>query len=301
MSERCEIATDPSTGRPILVAPERRGRPIHTVAGKDGADVCPFCPGAEASTPPERDAIRAPGTAPDQPGWTARAFPNLFPACAWHEVIAEGAAHRPQPGDLEPEVWADALRLWRRRIAFLEAQPGVRCAFLFKNVGREAGASIAHAHSQVLGLPMLPPRLEQELARCRNEGPIVLPELETAEREGRVVVAGRRHLAFCPRSPKLPFETWLAPRDPADRFDEAGDDEDLVAVLGGLFRAIDRAFGGPAFNLWLHRVPGVDFHWHFEAQPRTGYLAGLELGGDMYINSISGTEAARRLRDARTG
>jgi hypothetical protein len=54
----------------------------------------------------------------------------------------------------------------------------------------------------------------------------------------------------------------------------------------------------PAFNLWLHRVPGRRFHWHIELQPRTGQMAGLELGGDMYINSMPpevtvGTEAAR--------
>lgn len=298
MTDHCHVAEDPSTGRPILVAPERRARPILTVSGQDGADVCPFCPGAEARTPPERDAIRPDGSAPNGPGWIARAFPNLYPAAPWHEVVAEGPKHLPQPGDVEPRVWRQVLTLWRRRMAFFEQQDGVRCAFLFKNIGREAGASIAHAHTQIIGLSTLPPRLELELERCRTRGELVLPELDGADADGRVVYAGRRHVAFCPRQPKLPFETWLAPVDPDDVFDDARDDEDLVDVMWTLFRAVDLAFGGPAFNVWLHRVPGERFHWHFEAQPRTGYLAGLELGGDMYINSISGAEAATVLRDA---
>ena len=51
--------------------------------------------------------------------------------------------------------------------------------------------------------------------------------------------------------------------------------------------AFDRAFDRAPFNGWLHRVPRTSFHWHFEFQPRTGFLAGLELGGDMYINSVT--------------
>ena len=43
-------------------------------------------------------------------------------------------------------------------------------------------------------------------------------------------------------------------------------------------------------------MPRARFHWHFELQPRTGQLAGLELGGDMYINSISAVASAEKLR-----
>jgi hypothetical protein len=44
-------------------------------------------------------------------------------------------------------------------------------------------------------------------------------------------------------------------------------------------------------------MPRGRFHWHFELQPRTGQLAGLELGGDMYINSISAAASAENLRN----
>src|SRR5690606_30770660 len=125
--------------------------------------------------------------------------------------------------------------------------------------------------------------------------------LDGAEREGRVVVAGARHVAFCPRQSKLPFETWLAPLDPAAAFEDPDADEDLADLLSRLCKAVDRAFGGPPFNMWLHRVPRTRFHWHFELQPRVGQLAGLELGADAYINSVDGVEAAARLRAALEG
>ncbi len=292
------IVADSSTGRPVLIAPRRRDRPLHTTAGRDGADVCPFCPGAEAETPPEVDAIREPGTAKDRPGWRVRAFPNKFPAARWHEVIAEGAEHRMRPGDVAAAVWCDAFTLWRRRIAFMEAQEGVRSAFLFKNVGREAGASVAHCHSQLLGLPVLPPRLAIELEHVKRRGPLVLPELDDAEAEGRVAIAGERFVAVSPRRPRLPYETWLAPRDPEHAFEDPTHDGDFADVLRRLLRAVDVALGAPPLNTWLHRVGGEAFHWHFELQPRTGFIAGLELGGEVYINSFDPAECAARLREA---
>lgn len=288
------VLTDPTTGRPILMAPKRRQRP-HLTGRDSGEKTCPMCPGSEAETPTEVDAVRAEGSKPDHAGWTVRAVPNLYPAAPHHEVVVEGAEHEQLPSRLPPELWRDALTIHRRRIAHMEAQDDVRVAYLFKNVGHAAGASIAHNHTQILGLPMLPPRLELELSHSRDGCPHC-DEVRTAEAEGRVVVQGDHHIVLCPRAPKLPYETWLLPLDHGDDFLDHARGDDLARTLHGLFCALDRGLDEPPFNLFLHRVPGEDFHWHFEAQPRTGNLAGLELGGDMYINVIPGDESAARLR-----
>lgn len=297
-----QIVIDPCTGRPILVAPNRRDRPIHTVPDH-AHGACPFCPGQEHQTPPERDAIRTAGAA-DAPGWRVRAFENRYPATAWHEVFAEGPEHLTQPGALDTDLWCDVLALHRRRAMFFEAQRGVRCAFLFKNVGLLAGASIAHNHSQMLGLPMLPPRLDLELERQHRNGCEICRQLESAERDARLVARGAHHSILVPREPKLPHETWLVPHDHAadwlaPRSREIARDE--AEVLRKLYRAVATAFGDPPFNSWLHRVPGADFHWHVELQPRTGHLAALELGGDMYINAVTAEAAAARLRSGLVG
>lgn len=254
-----------------------------------------MCPGHEAETPPEVDAARAEGTEPDQPGWTVRAVPNLYPAAAAHEVVVEGAEHEMQPGRLSLATWEDALRVHRRRIVAIEAEPDVALAFLFKNVGPRAGASIAHNHTQIIGLPVVPPRLVLELAHSHGGCPHCA-EIEGAEAEGRVITKGEHHIALCPRAPKLPYETWLLPLDHGSDFLDERRGDDLARTLHALFGALDAALDDPPFNMFLHRVPGEDFHWHYEFQPRTGNLAGLELGGDMYINVIPGPESAARLR-----
>ncbi len=284
------IAVDPTTGRPILVAPQRRLRPLHTRDATLGP--CPFCPGEEHQTPPETDREG------DDSGWTVRGFPNLYPATPDHEVIVEGAAHETQPGRVPKAVWVDAFAVYRRRIEALESRPSVRCAFLFKNIGREAGASIAHNHSQLIGLPMVPPRLELLVERTRENCTFCI-EVEKAAGEHRMIAETRHFALLCPAAPKIPYETWLLPkRHDADFLAPSPEEaEDLAGIAARAFAAIDRAFDGPAFNVYLHRVRHEELHWHMELQPRTNYLAGLELGGDMYINSISGVEAAARLKD----
>jgi UDPglucose--hexose-1-phosphate uridylyltransferase len=286
---------DPTTGRPILLAPRRQQRPMHTGPHANRA-ACPFCAGNERETPPEVAAVRPPHTQPDGPGWTARAFPNKYPANAHHEVIAEGGEHSEQPTELGVAVWRDSLQLCRDRVRALEARTGVACAYWFKNVGASAGASIAHNHSQLLGLPELPPRLELErrtahaLARCPW-----CATLARAEAEQRLVFRSAQHAVVVPDPPKLPHETWLLPVQCDDDF-LATDLDSLAHALHALFVAIAHGLQRPAFNLWLHRVPRERFHWHFELQPRTGQMAGLELGGDMYINAVPAATSAQRLR-----
>ena len=127
---------DPTTGRAILVAPQRQSRPMHTGRNKV-SDRCPFCAGHEADTPPTVDAVES----HDGAGWLARAFANKYPAAALHEVVAEGPGHAEHPAELDVASLRAAVELWLRRIRALERDHGVACAYLFKNVGSRAGAS----------------------------------------------------------------------------------------------------------------------------------------------------------------
>ncbi|MCB9878349.1 MAG: DUF4931 domain-containing protein [Planctomycetes bacterium] len=302
--EQPRTVVDPTTGRPILMAPLRQKRPMHTGQRKVDA-ACPFCSGNEAATPPAVDTERDDDVQDDVPGWIARAFPNLYPANLHHEVIAEGAEHKEHPSELDAATWARCVALWQRRVRAMEARPGVACAFLFKNVGAFAGASIAHNHSQVLGLDALPPRVELEREMQRRAGRCLwCATLHTAEDEQRLVWRDAGFAIVAPEPPKLPNETWLLPTRCDSDF-LAAEPDALGAALARWFGAIGTALDQPPCNFWLHQVPATlrgaeTFHWHFELQPRTGQLAGLELGGDMYINSVPATRTAERLRAALT-
>jgi galactose-1-phosphate uridylyltransferase len=47
-------------------------------------------------------------------------------------------------------------------------------------------------------------------------------------------------------------------------------------------------------NAWLHDGP----HWHLELFPRTGRLAGLELGAGVYIDAVAPEATAAELAKA---
>ncbi len=295
MTDQPRILYDRGTKRPILMSPGRLHRPRNTGETDDGETGCPFCEGHETRTTEEVDAIRQPGSQANTPGWTARAFPNLYPAAAFHEVIAEGCRHTAHPTELNAEELRDCLQLYRRRIAAAEAQPGIECAFLFKNVGAKADSSIEHNHSQLLGLPVLPPRLVSERQANLDGGNCLhCEEIESAEREGRVIVQTNQHILLSPSTPKLPYEAWLLPIAHGDDFHTDTQDEDLVQAFALSYQAIAQGFARGPFNSFLHRIPGADFHWHIEFQPREGQVAALELGGDMYINAVTPPESVQR-------
>ena len=98
-----ELRRNPVSGKLVIVAPGRAARP--QVDGLRGAPrrwpsrpappaVCPFCAGNESLTPPEIEARRPEGGAPDSPGWTLRVVPNKYPALAGrHEVIVWSPDH----------------------------------------------------------------------------------------------------------------------------------------------------------------------------------------------------------------
>ncbi len=85
------LRQDPLTGRWVIVAAKRQGRPNdfkndqgrnaeqsqHLNIRKD----CDFCPGQESSTPAEVMAVGRPECQPpNSPGWRVRVFPNKYPA-----------------------------------------------------------------------------------------------------------------------------------------------------------------------------------------------------------------------------
>jgi UDPglucose--hexose-1-phosphate uridylyltransferase len=102
-----EIRIDQLTGLRTILAPGRAARPDGFGAGgqgegddRQGPSECPLCEGREEQTPPEVYAVRPGGGAPDTPGWTSRAVPNLYPAL----VPGDGEADGGGPGAASGEA-----------------------------------------------------------------------------------------------------------------------------------------------------------------------------------------------------
>ena len=70
-----------------------------------------------------------------------------------HAATTTAASHQ-----LDDEHAAELMFVLKRRLAEHAALPFVRYTQVIVNHGREAGASVAHPHGQILGLPFVPER-----------------------------------------------------------------------------------------------------------------------------------------------
>ena len=191
--------------------------------------------------------------------------------------------HSPQHdrslADLGDEQLALVARAWReRRLAEPEGY-----LFAFVNEGREAGASLLHTHSQLVWLREPPPAVTAE----RNLDRLLA---------GEVVLEAQGIAAVCPPAGRVPYEVVVAPREAETG---AFSSELLPAALASVaevIRRLRRLVGACPLNVCLHEGP----RWHLELIPRLTTLAGLELGGSIYVNPVDPGDAAAQLRAAVT-
>lgn len=330
-------------GDPVVVAAGRATRPRSaashdavtdgtTVTGSPAAqhdESCPFCTGNEAQTPPEVDAVRPDGSAPDTPGWRARIVPNLYPAFSpdepggdWagallhqhrgargrHEVAIHSPDHVGSLARLSPEALATALGLWQRRLD-AHRDEGWTSTVLAVNEGREAGASLAHPHAQLFATDTVPVALADELARQRDwfddHGRALLGDVVTAEADGpRAVDRVGDLVAWSPYWAQVPYEVWIgaaAPDGDGGRFAASPRTDELAVLLGRVCRRIAAVAGDPALNVVLRDPPHEGSRstwWHVRVLPRTSIAAGWELASGIRIVTVAPEDAAAHLRDA---
>src|ERR1700761_53348 len=184
-----EFRRDPLHNTWVVFAPERQRRPQdYAPAVLQNAGLDPFAEGNERLTPPEVFALRKEKTKPNEPGWRVRVVPNRYPAlriegqlewtpaglydrvtgiCA-HEVIIETPDAKTALEDLTIGGMAEVFASYRERILDLDKDSRFQHIYVFKNYGPSAGASLAHAHSQLVALPIVPPLVEAKLARAHD-------------------------------------------------------------------------------------------------------------------------------------
>ena len=186
--------------------------------------------------------------------------------------------------ETEVEAVATALHA-RREAALAEGFPYVQIVL---NEGRAAGSSLPHSHSQLFWLREPPPAVREELPRLERSSCGVCEILRQEKLE--IALRGEAVMLAAPAG-RAPYELVIAPRQHAAEPAE----EALVDAALLLREAIRRLWSveGPVpLNAWLH----TGGHWHLELVPRLTVFAGLELGAEIYVNSLPPAEAAERLR-----
>lgn len=315
---------DPITGVRTIIAEDRSRRPQDD-GSQASIDTCPFCYGAEQRTPKALATYPHPDIGNR---WAARVVTNRYPAVdvrigsgsdglndaevitGRHEVIIESPDHIASLTEVTGEQAVLVCNIYRDRLLASAGQADLESAFVFKNYGVQAGASLRHIHSQLVGLPLIPERLRQKLdgfaRHYKQHSTCICCEMITnARHDQRIVLERDGIVAMCPNASRFAYETWILPTRHASRYEAEADSSltCLSIVLREILRRMEAVLETPAYNYVIQTAPFDSkwkdhYHWHIEITPRNTMLAGFELGSGCYINTVFPDTAANRLRNA---
>ena len=330
-----EVRQDRTSGRWVIIAPERARRPSGLqLAGKSAVVVrkrppfdpdCPFCPGHEDRLP----GIIAETRIDHAPGWSVRVVPNKFPALqvsekakggdchvvaagyGFHEVIIESPRHNADlvsMTDLEIEA---AVSMYRDRSEQLIKRPGIEAVVLFRNHGRRGGGSQPHPHVQVIALGVVPPRLNSladwghryyvDKGRCATCDEILIE----SDDNSRVIENGKDFVVLVPFAAEHPCEIWIVPKQHQASFLELNESQcrELALLLRRTLRRLLRAREDPPYNFVIDsaaraQLQSPSLHWRLRIAPELTTWGGFELGAGMAINPSMPEDDAGLLRTA---
>jgi UDPglucose--hexose-1-phosphate uridylyltransferase len=323
-----DLRKDPTRGQWVLVRPPGGVEP-------PGAE-CPFCPGNEASTPPEIAAYRKEGSAPNSPGWQVRVIPEVDPyfRVEWElvregvgmydkitprgatELIIESPSHEDTPAGMGPDQLERVLWMYRDRLQDLKRDSKIRDILITRRYGMQ-GSRISHPYSRVTAIPVIFDDLRRELRESREyyqyKRRCLFCDILRQEQadDDRVVRLTPFFLVVVPYAARAPFETWILPRQHSCAYEALSPEAaaDLARLLTGYFGVLATGLGNPSFELSLHTAPNLGAkilqdEWATIADDYHWHLEivlqperATRVGG-IAVNEVPPEEAARRLREA---
>jgi UDPglucose--hexose-1-phosphate uridylyltransferase len=227
-----------------------------------------------------------------------------------HEVIIESPRHNTTMALCPVAHVQRILETYRHRFLEFYADPRVRHVIVFKNHGVEAGASQQHAHSQIVGIPIVPGQVVDRIGRAgrffAGSGHCLACTLVAQEREQacRIIAENSEFVAFIPHAALSPYHLWIFPKTHAACFSDqpAGTLPALAEVLHIVLAKVHGMLANPPFNLVVRSLGPAEndaahFHWYIAIVPRVNQTAGFEMGTGMYVNPSSPEACARALRE----
>lgn len=323
-----EIRSTTLSRNEILVAVERGFRPNDFKKPNSVKD-CPFCPGAEDRTP-QPEILRYKG---HDGKWIIRVVPNKFPALriegkprylvnslqsatilnahGAHEVLVETQLHDTNWAEYDDRMITTIFWAIQERIEDLYRDPEIGYLQVFKNYGEEAGASLRHEHTQIIGLPNPPQKIRHCMNRLEDysieHGQSIFQTLLDRSREDdRIVFENDHFVLLVPYEAKFPFEMWILPLEFTANFTSSKKFFTFLApVMAQAFRRLKKLFTElPPYNFFIDDAPHPKFRncnafycWQIHIVPRITKIAGFELASGYYINPSPPEQSAKLLRD----
>ena len=337
-----ELRKDYLLNRWVVIATERSRRPTDFAKPRaEGAktSVCPMCVGNENMTPPaimlylkENGKItktKDPQVGERQKNWLVRCIPNLYPAFSppkevgdetkifksesfvnavgHHEVLVETPNHSEHPADAQLSQLKLVINAYIDRLKELSEKPYVKYVSIFRNYGQEAGASLSHAHSQIIATPIIPTTIQEELAASKtfydaHKKCVFCDLIEKESKSPRLISENSDFIIIAPYASINPMEFWIIPKKHASNILNLTEAEvpAFALTLKSSLKALKTLVNDPPYNYGFHLAINKDaedyYHWHLEVYPKLSIWAGFELNTGLYINTVTPESAAAELK-----
>lgn len=302
---KSEIRKDYLLDKYAIITPGRASRPRdikeQTIISRTGK--CPFC---SENIKKEKiiDSVKISG------GSSIISIKNIFPAVSLdnplaygdQEVIIETPDHNKELCHLSVEHIEQLLRFYAKRTLAISQNKKIDYILCFKNQGSKAGASIVHAHSQILATTILPPEIKEELRLAKNyeKKHNSCPYCDIIKKEKiseRRIFEDKNIVAFAPYASQYHYEAWLFTKRHLDNITRLNNEE-FVSLAEALRKILVKLHSlDLSFNFFLHQAISVKGqHFYLKIQPRDSIWAGAELGAGFVINSVAPEIAAEYYR-----
>lgn len=234
---------------------------------------------------------------------------EVMDAIGFHEVIIT-QDHKKTLAEMPIESVKQVIDAYQARYLALMNEKFIDYISIFYNHGQEAGASIAHPHSQLMAISLIDPDLRRSLDGSKRymeeHGKCVhcaMLEWDIQEAQ-RIIFQNNHFVALCPFAPRASFEIRIYPRAHSAYFEKISEEEkmSLAAALQYSLKKVLVVLNDPAYNFFLHTAPcdgqvHDHYHWHIEILPKTSTWAGFELGTGIEISTLEPETAAEFLRN----
>jgi len=335
-----ELRKDYLLDRWVVIATKRGRRPTDFAKQERETaktSTCPLCPNNESMTPPailvylnrngkikkekDKDGLR-------HKNWLIRCIPNLYPAftppkektsfqktadsclaaaVGHHEVLVESPIHDEHPADAKISQLIQVINGYIDRLRELSSKPYVKYVSIFRNHGLEAGASLSHAHSQIIATPFIPRAIQEELVVSKkfwkqNKKCAFCEILKKESKSSRAILENSHFVVFAPYASVHPLEFWMLPKKHNTTILDLTQTEvkAFAETLHKSLKGLKQLVNDPPYNYGFHMAIGKDarshYHWHLEVYPKLAIWAGFEKSTGMYINTVTPEIAAESLR-----
>ena len=286
--------------RYVIIAPKRSARP-HKLVKTDNysADGCSFCP-PQVNDPKLHTTTYELPNEKDHKKWDVKVIKNDFPALSvdnlkaygYQEVILETPDHGIELYELSIEGILRVFDVYINRYQHASKMKGIKYTILFKNEGGKAGSSVDHSHSQLIALPIVPPKIAREAAAmdiymARHGSCPYCDIIKSESGKPRVIWEDEHLFVLAPYASENPYTAWLIPKRHVHSFDMLHENEksSIAHALKKMLKRLDEV--DVSYNYFFQNSLDCEsHHMILKLDPRPNVWAGLELGTGVIINPV---------------